>query len=270
MNNYKLVACDLDGTLLNSDMKVSGENLRAIKELTAKGIYVVPATGRTVCEMREIFDLDEIRYVVYSNGAAIFDKKTGENVFLGIDDGDLPFIYDTLESFDTLNIIHKDGKTYVDKQKGERMHDYHVSPSIAHVVNSFCVFDDDFKKTFLGGTIECMSTFFVSDEDKHKCFEIIRKNPNVCAVEGWNYNLEIFGKKAGKGNALKILAEKLNIKMENVITIGDSDNDSQMTKMSGLGLAAANGCESLKKTADKVICTNDEHVLKYVKEHYFD
>lgn len=270
MSNYKLVACDLDGTLLDSDMKLSEENIKAMKELTAKGIIVVPATGRTICEMRDVFDLPEIRYVVYSNGAAIYDKQTGENTFLGIDDGDLQFVYHTLEKFDTLTIIHKDGKTYVDKEKGQRMQGYHVSPSIEHVVNCFCAFDENIKDTFLGGGIECMSTFFVSNEDKHRCFEILRTNPKLCAVEGWNYNLEIFGKNAGKGNALKVLVEKLNMTMENIITIGDSDNDRQMTQMSGKGLVAANACDSLKQVADKVICTNDEHVLKYVKEHYFD
>ena len=84
-----------------------------------------------------------------------------------------------------------------------------------------------------------------------------------------DYNLEIFFKDAGKGSALKILAQKLNMELDDVISIGDSDNDRQMTVMSGLGLVTENGCDSLKEVADKVICSNDEHVMRYVKNHYF-
>ena len=82
--------------------------------------------------------------------------------------------------------------------------------------------------------------------------------------------MEIFCKDAGKGSALKILAENLGIEMEDVISIGDSDNDKQMTLMAGLGLACENACDSLKKVADKIICTNDEHVIRYVQENYFN
>ena len=88
-------------------------------------------------------------------------------------------------------------------------------------------------------------------------------------AEAWERNLEVFFKDAGKGNALKILTEKLGVDMQEVLSIGDSNNDGQMTAMSGLGLATANACESLKEIADEVICTNDEHVVKYVLQHYF-
>ena len=88
-------------------------------------------------------------------------------------------------------------------------------------------------------------------------------------VEGWECNLEIFFKNAGKDNALKRLAEKLNLDMKNVISIGDSDNDRQMTILSGLGLAVENACDLLKEAADKIICSNNESVVRYVIDHYF-
>lgn len=78
-----------------------------------------------------------------------------------------------------------------------------------------------------------------------------------------------FLQNAGKDNALKRLAEKLNLDMKNVITIGDSDNDRQMTILSGLGLAVENACDLLKEAADKIICSNNESVVRYVIDHYF-
>ncbi|MBR5615149.1 MAG: Cof-type HAD-IIB family hydrolase [Clostridia bacterium] len=270
MNNYKLIACDLDGTLIGSDLTLSKENYQAIKELTEQGVLIVPTTGRTICEMEDVFNLPEIRYVIYSNGAAIFDKQTGEKIFLGLDDSSSRFVSEVLEKYDVFTVIHKDGKTYADKEKAQRLYEYHVCLNVECLVKDVCILEENFKNRFLDGGIESVAIFFASKDEMEECREIIASNPDLYAVEGWDYNMEIFFRDAGKGNALKKLVKKLNIEMKNVISIGDSDNDRQMTILSGLGLVAQNGCESLKKVADKVICTNDEHVMSYVKKYYFD
>ena len=129
--------------------------------------------------------------------------------------------------------------------------------------------DVDFKQRFENGGIECLAVFFTSKEDRDACLALVEAHPDLYAVKAWEYNLEIFSKKAGKGNALRCLAQKLGMELQDIISIGDSDNDRQMTSVAGLGLATANSCESLKNIADAVICSNDEHVMQYVKEHYF-
>ena len=270
MNKYKLIASDLDGTLVGSDMKLSRENKIAIKELSELGVQIVPATGRTLCEMLEVYNLPEIRYLIYSNGAAIYDKKTGENIFMGLNDELTRFVFDALEKYDVLNVIHKDGKTYADKAKVQNVRDYNVNYNVEYLVTNCCIRDEHFKETFLSGGLESLSVFFKSQKDQEECFDILKENPDLYAVKGWQCNLEIFCKEAGKGSSVKILADKLGIDMKEVISIGDSDNDKQMTLMAGLGLVCQNGCDSLKEVADKVICTNDEHVIDYVKKNYFD
>ena len=147
---------------------------------------------------------------------------------------------------------------------------YNVNANVDYLVKNCCIQDDNFKDTFLSGGLESLSVFFKSAGEARECFESLSANPNLRAVEGFSCNLEIFSKDAGKGSAVKILADKLGIAMEDVISIGDSDNDKQMTVMAGLGLVCQNGCDSLKEVADKVICTNDEHVIDYVKKNYFD
>ena len=111
--------------------------------------------------------------------------------------------------------------------------------------------------------------FFTNKADAADCRDILSANPCLYMAESWDYNIEIFYKDAGKGNALQFLAHKLNIEMKDIITIGDSDNDRQMTLLPSLGLVAENGSQSLKDIADRVICSNDEHVMKYVREKYF-
>ena len=81
LSSYKLVACDLDGTLLREDHTVSPENLLAIAEMDRLGVQFVPTTGRALAEMPcELLSSPHIRYYITSDGAAIFDKNTGEVV----------------------------------------------------------------------------------------------------------------------------------------------------------------------------------------------
>ena len=270
MNNYKIIACDLDGTLVGTDLKLSHENYMAIKQLADMGVHFVPATGRTLCEMEEIYKLPEVRYVIYSNGAAIYDKATEENIFMGLGDDETRFVYGILEKYDALAVIHKDGKTYADKDKVQNISKYNVNANVDYLVKNCCIQDDNFKDTFLSGGLESLSVFFKIPGDAGECFEALSANPDLRAVDGFSCNLEIFSKDAGKGTSVKILADKLGIAMEDVISIGDSDNDKQMTLMAGLGLVCKNGCESLKEVADKIICSNDEHVVSYVKKNYFN
>ena len=271
MRNYKLIASDLDGTLIGSDMSLTKENRRAIKELTDMGVIVVPATGRTVCEMREIADLPEIRYVIYSNGAAILDKATEEIIFLGINEEATRFLMTTLFKYDTYVIIHRDGKSYGDRKELENPEKYHVSFNVKEIVRNFCIYDDNFEENALsGGGIESVSVFFANKEELDECRKILDSHPMLKTVMGWGNSIEVFNKEAGKGSALEVLANKLGISMQEVISIGDSDNDTQMICMAGMGLATDNACESLKKVADKTICSNDEHVMSYVKDNFFD
>ena len=88
-------------------------------------------------------------------------------------------------------------------------------------------------------------------------------------VEASEYNIEIMNIEAGKGNALYALCDLLGVDYEDTISMGDSDNDSSVTKAAGLGLAMANAVDSLKAIADEIICSNEEHGVEYVLNHYF-
>ncbi len=270
MNKYKMIATDLDGTLLGTNLKISEENRQAMSELTDRGVIMVPATGRTLCEIEDILNLPEVRYVIYSNGAAVYDKKTEESILFGIDGETLRFVFDTVLKFDIFMIIHKNGKTYADKKKMSNPGHYNLHETVVKLVNDNCILEEDFEKHYQGGTIESLVVFFANEEDIDICNSILLSNPDVQTVTAWASNMEILSKDAGKGCALKALAGKLDIVIEDVISVGDGDNDRQMISVAGLGLATENGRNELKEVADKVICSNDEHVMKYIKDNYFE
>ena len=274
MNKYRLIASDLDGTLLNNRAQVSRENLDAIYELSQKGGYFVPATGRTYSEIPEALKNNlDIRYIIHSNGAAVFDKTTGERILLTIPNRLGKKIMDVLGNYKVHVMVRCGGESYVDSaMQTERDFDYYnVCEAHRVVVRDFAVYLDDFN-TFAYGAdnVEVFSAFFHSYDEKIACKKYIEENfKELRVVAVSEYNLEIVSADAGKGNALRRLADLLGVDYSETISIGDSDNDSSITKAAGLGLAVSNACDALKQVADEIICSNEEHVVRYVLSKYF-
>ena len=78
---YRIIASDLDGTLLNDKKEVSPENIAAIARMAELGVYFVPCSGRTLSEIPEnVKSIPSVRYIIHSDGAVIHDKVTGERI----------------------------------------------------------------------------------------------------------------------------------------------------------------------------------------------
>ena len=273
MNNYKIVATDLDGTLLNNQSDISCENIEAISELFKKGAYVVPASGRSFSEMPEkLKNHPDIRYFICSNGASVYDKMNDDKKTFFIKKTALKEIFDVLKSCEVHISVRYDGKLLVESgiQTEENFKYYNLCEPHCVVVRNFskqienledyCLSNDD---------TEVVSIFFKNADDKIKCGEILEKNEDLLITSVDEFNLEIFDKEAGKGNALLCLADMVGADRMQTISIGDSDNDMSMIQKAGLGLATSNACDSLKQEADEIICSNEENVICFVASHYF-
>ena len=273
MTEYKIVASDLDGTLLNDQSKVSPENLTAISGLLKKGVQFVPSSGRTLAEIpAEILNISDIRYIIHSNGAVVLDRKTGSRILTCIPNAIVREILDTLAPYDSHLTLRHNGKCLVDNryQTPEDYEHYNVIEAHQDCVLNYGEYLDDllaYSKNV--DNVEVVSVFFHNYEDKITCKKLLEQNNRLRVVEACEYNLEIVHIDAGKGNALYQLADMLGVDRKATISLGDSDNDSSITQAAGLGLAVSNACDSLKAVADEIICSNEEHVVAYVLSHYF-
>ena len=273
LSSYKLVACDLDGTLLREDHTVSPENLLAIAEMDRLGIQFVPTTGRALAEMPcELLSSPHIRYYITSDGAAVFDKKTGEVVHSEyISEDMLRLIFSLTDKYTSYPVIHSGLCSYynVERHTEENIKSSRLDAYTLKIVEDKNKPLFPFKESLLTmGKAEMGCIYFGRDEDLNFCKERLTESGKLSVAQTGKANFEVYSAKAGKGAALTALAKILAIPTESTVAIGDSKNDASLVGSAGLSLAMANASDDLKAIADEVICHYNEHCVKYVLEKF--
>ena len=272
MSAYKLIASDLDGTLLDPQGNISTENLNAIHALTGNGIHFVPCTGRTLCELPPaVLTSPDIRYVIYSNGTVTLDRHTGERLLFTVPDDLAAKAYDIILRYD-VHIALRAGELYADVQDNtpEGYSHYNMYYTHVDVLQKFSTGITDFRKKLCGvKNVEVISLFFQCMEELRLCSDALRRLGGLHVAEPLPFNLEIFREDAGKGTALLALAKHLDIDIRDTIGVGDSGNDIALLQTADLGLAVANATDSLKAVCDEVICANTEDAIVYIANKYF-
>lgn len=272
MRSLRLLATDLDGTLLNTSGAVSAENLDAIHALAEHGVLLVPASGRSYSEMPAVLrSHPDIRYYLYSNGAAVMDAVTGENIIeLCIPRAKSNRVLDLLFSMETHITYRHRGVCVGDasQQSEEAYAYYNMWQRHREVIEQFAEFESDFKaRAYAADGVEMFAVYFHSEAEFEAC------KTALSAMDGIGYasiaycGLEIFSSEAGKGRALLALADTLGIAHEETAAVGDSGNDRSMILAAGVGFVVSNANDALKADADEVICSNDEHAMAWIFHH---
>ena len=269
---YKyIIASDLDGTLLASGERISPENAEAIAEMKKRGICFVPNSGRALTEMpKAVLENPDIRYYIGSDGGVIWDKETGEKTEVCMSREEFGRLYDIISEYDTVDTVRYGGRSYADKNNSadedfkrcgldKDYGDFIVYYS--ELVDNY----DEFVRSLPG--VEMICTFFGNDRDRLECRQRIEALGIFKVASSAPANIEVFHKKAGKGNTLLALADKLGVPRENTIAVGDGFNDMDMIEKAGIGLAMDNACPELKEKADRVICRFEEHSARYILDN---
>ncbi len=273
--SYKLIACDLDGTLLNDAKELTPENIEAIKSLTAAGIHFVPCTGRTYGEIPvEVRENPDINYIIYSSGAAVLEKSTGK-----IYDAYFPRelsceIFDLLCEYDTEMMVHSNGDSHVNAATADvkvYSEHFHMPRSFCELIPATNVHVENFSDfVHESNTVEMFCCFFANEAELLECRERLSKYKDIIIAASDPNNLEIGYISANKGDAMLRLAELLGIKRVDTVAVGDSKNDMTMLERAGLALAPDNAWGELKEIADAVICSNNEHVAAYLADAFLN
>lgn len=280
-NEYKLIAIDLDGTLLNSYGEVSDINKQAINMAIQNNVEVVLTSGRMPKAILPIADeVNANRYIISGNGAAVYDVQNNE------------IIYNNYMSKEkTLEIIEMCEKNnmfyslytndviltkalnynilYYNNENKKHAEDKKIKINILDDIYKYI--QEYSKNDFLKFTI-CDSDEIIFRSVINKLREI--KNVDILEVShmsrkiinyGSNehevsyYYTEITNKNVNKWTALQQLIKRLGIQKEEVIAIGDNVNDQEMIINAGVGIATGNSSPNVQKIADYIVASNNEN-----------
>ncbi|MEW4411913.1 Cof-type HAD-IIB family hydrolase [Clostridium sp. AN503] len=262
MAEIKLIALDLDGTLLDSQKRLSSRNERALKECIRRGIAVVPCTGRIWFAVPEVVrSIPGIRYAITTNGAVIED--VAEKKILDERKMSCKLTMEILElgkQFHTMYDVYAAGLAFGETRFLEHMELYGISPLIQKMIRETrqSVPDVIAQVKELDQPAEKVNYFFADEQERSRARKALLARGDVIVSSSLPNNLEINALGATKGEAILRLAAHLGLAPDQTMGFGDGENDVNMIQLAGIGVVMGNALESLKEHADYITCTNDE------------
>ena len=272
MHNKKptiyLVAVDMDGTLLHNDKSISDYTINVLRKIVEKGILLVPASGRPLNGMKAavLNNVKGIKYAICSNGAMLMDVQKEKSISeTGIPTEKALKALAYLEQFPVAVYVHTDKGTFRAEgwEKTGLSEKYPYSRFSEGNVKNL----GEFLKTS-GVNVMKMGAFVLTDELAQKLLEKGSPIPGIAFLRTGDGIIELNSTNASKGNALYILCEKLGIQLENVLAIGDNENDISMLQAAGISAAMRNAEDDVKQAAKFVAGNNEEDGAAHFLEEW--
>ena len=266
----KLVASDLDGTIIDKNNKINEENFKAINKINSNGLDFVICTGKTYPIVKDICNEFNANYGIFGNGNQIIDLKTDKVIYTSfLSQHELNTSIEIAKANNlhihiyTNNDIITENLAYMDLRNYKL---YEENPSINFTIV------DDIKKYIINNKINVSQLIISSDNSLEDVKSNIAKKINVSMhlikkrgiykdfiIDKEYEYLDISPKKTNKNTALNILGNYLNINRSEMMSVGDNLNDYDMIKNSGIGVAVANSYDDLKSVAKYVTKNNVEN-----------
>lgn len=265
----RLIAMDMDGTLLNSARQVSRANAAALRRVQEAGIHLALCSGRSPGYLALIAIQNGLKdcALLALNGLycqrdlnepCVIQHVLTEEALRGT----LRFLREEQQLFgcyaqNRLVIFPLNGQSHLsffDVQEGHAL-----STEVLYGEESLSSLTDGVNKiiTFAPDTASWERT-------QHKLLQV----PDLEVTTSWPLNFELMPKGYGKGTAVAELAAQLHLTADEVMTIGDYDNDESMIRWAGMGVAMANATDCIKSAAQLITLDNDHDGVAYAIENY--
>lgn len=269
--NYKLVAIDMDGTLLNSKNEVSERTKVAIEKAKAKGVNVVLATGRILKSALQYgVDLDIKNPIVACNGAIIVNEQQEIIYKKPLDKNIIEHILDIGKQNNIYYHFYDEYGFYANTLVDEVVNFYNTANSKLKGLDLDINIFEEKQEILMRKDLNVLKFMFI-DDSQEKLYKV-RKELDEMGVlttsSSWDNNIEVMGKGVSKGEGLSYICNQLNIDPKQVIAIGDNENDLPMLKFAGLGVAMGNSKDDIKTISDYTTSTNNEDGVAKVIEKF--
>ena len=270
--SIKLIALDLDGTLLTTDKRITARTRAAIEECEKRGIEIVPATGRAMRAVpAEILELPGVRYGIFTNGASVWDIREEKSIAAQYIDWQTALkAIEILERYPMLYDLYIEGRGICEAQFLERLDEFGVPPENCRIIRSsrqpvpnLIAYLKEFHPP-----VQKINLIFREKAVKAEVRRELSQIDALSVTSSLPWNLEVNAQGATKGGGLERLRAHLNISREETMAFGDGENDLPMLQAAGLGIAMENGADFLKKQADIITLTNDRDGVAAAIEQY--
>ena len=261
--NISLIALDLDGTLLDSQKRITPRTLAALEAAAARGIHIVPTTGRFFDGMPKcVLDLPFVRYAVTINGAAVFDsvdKAVVAKEELALDKA-LATIA-VFERFDVIYDCYQDNWGWITESMIAKADEYTPNAFYAQMMREIRTPVPELKEYLRtkGAPVQKVLSYARDPSVYETMIPMLKAEvPNIFVTMSNPKMVEVNSERCHKGRALELLAAHLGFGMERVMAFGDGLNDLTMVRDAGVGVAMANAVPEVLAAAKIVTASNDE------------
>ena len=270
--DIRIIALDLDGTLLDSEKRLSEVNRDALQRAAEKGVLIVPTTGRFFGMMPPaVRDLPFVRYAITINGAQVYDRETDTAIVRDEIPLDMALgVMELLDRYDVIYDCYRANWGWMTAALQEKAADYATNEHYLKMVREFRRPVPELKAhlraTASEGDVQKIMLFAPNSQVSGLSSKVLAaisseigaRFPEIKVTSStWN-NIELNIKTAHKGNALRRFAEHLGLGLENCMAFGDGMNDFTMVEAAGLGIAMANAEPEVKRVAKWIAPSNDE------------
>lgn len=265
----KLIALDLDDTLLNDNREIYDFNVKVLRECVGKGIYVVLCSGRAEDAILPFVRRLEIagkvpgRYLIAINGCSIFDLHLRKQIYCREVDGDvLVRTNEIARKMGFYSEVYTPDTIYYEKETEWTLHDVTMCKLKGVVVDNYSDFlKQGFTKMLVPG-----------EPEKIKELQKVLKNEfgsKAVIFTSKPYFLEILPPNCGKGEAVSWLADYIGIDKDSTMGFGDGMNDESLIRMCRYGVAMCNGVDYIRNIADYITEYDNNHngVGEFIKKH---
>ena len=260
MKPIRMVAVDMDGTLLDSSQQIPKENAQALIEAARAGIAVVICSGRMVEDVSRFARESDIPCMIASgNGARLLDAPLpGGRIIARHDmptDGTIQHVLDVLLEEGLIVNGFRDGEVYTVRPAGAPQWQHHLAKrKLARIFYG----EEPMRRAAQAGLIKIVAVQMKADGSLARARERLRDVAGIETTSSWTDNIEIMPAGVDKGSALRELGAYLGIAPEEIMAIGDQENDRPMLQLAGHSTAMGNATNEIKALCRHQTRTNDE------------
>ena len=262
MKDIKMLALDIDGTILTREKQLTDRTKAAIEAATDAGIVVALVTGRPFYGIPdELFCLKGLGYVISSNGAVTTDMRQHKVLrTANLDPRTALDIIYVPRLNDLIYAVFLDGIGYCELEPYKRHLSMTDNPGIEMYIRKSRRITYDMDGLILSAEKGIENIWFIThdQDERDELSRFVKKKWNIQTVLTGKYDVEIGSKMADKGIAMTELAAFLGTEVDGILSIGDNGNDLGMMKAAGTAVAMGNAEETVKRIADIVTVSNNE------------